>query len=112
MNKLTLTQCAYIAGIIDGEGTITLTSHKKGCHPSPTISIASTDIELLEWIKTTLNAGTIAKKRNYNPERHKDSWSLMIRHNNAYELLKCIEPYLVINKKAPKKSGAFNIWWR
>ncbi|KJS19097.1 MAG: hypothetical protein VR72_20420 [Clostridiaceae bacterium BRH_c20a] len=112
LKELSSVQYAYIAGIIDGEGTITLTTHKKGCYPSPTITIASTDYELLQWLRDTLGAGNIVKKRNYNPEKHKDSWALMIRHNCAYELLKCIEPYLIINKKKSRCSLIINEYKR
>ncbi len=42
---------AYIAGIIDGEGSIMLTKFHNNQYPSPCISISSTTIELLEWIK-------------------------------------------------------------
>lgn len=40
----------YIAGIIDGEGSIMLQRFHKGEYPSPCVSIASTNIELLESI--------------------------------------------------------------
>lgn len=45
------TEKAYVAGIIDGEGSIMLTRFHKNEYPSPCVSISSTDIELLEWIK-------------------------------------------------------------
>ncbi|SMB85209.1 LAGLIDADG-like domain-containing protein [Desulfonispora thiosulfatigenes DSM 11270] len=100
MNILSPIEIAYIAGIIDGEGTITLTTHKKGCYPSPTITVASSDYELISWLKKTINAGQIIKKKNYNPDKHKDSWSYVLKYNNVLTLLEYIEPYLVIvNKK-------------
>lgn len=49
------TEKAYIAGIIDGEGSIMLTKFHKNQYPSPCVSISSTDMELLEWIKHTTN---------------------------------------------------------
>ncbi len=42
-------ESAYLAGIIDGEGTITLT--KDGEFRYPAVSVASTTIEILEWCK-------------------------------------------------------------
>lgn len=47
------TEKAYIAGIIDGEGSIMLIKFHKNQYPSPCISISSTNVELLEWIKQT-----------------------------------------------------------
>ena len=44
------TSKAYIAGIIDGEGSILLLRLHKNELPCPCVSIASTTLELLEWI--------------------------------------------------------------
>ncbi|MBT2687472.1 LAGLIDADG family homing endonuclease [Bacillus sp. ISL-47] len=43
-------EAAYIAGIIDGEGTITLTRMHASEHRRPCITIASTDMELLAFL--------------------------------------------------------------
>ena len=40
-------EASYIAGIIDGEGSITLTRMHNNEHRRPCITIASTDKELL-----------------------------------------------------------------
>lgn len=45
--------------------------------------------------------GTIKRKKNYNTEKHTDSFTYTIKYNDAINLLIQIEPYLVIkNKKA------------
>ena len=66
---MTNTDRAYIAGIIDGEGSILLTRQNPKQHPCPVVSVASTDIELLNWLVRTIGAGTIIKKKNYNAEQ-------------------------------------------
>jgi hypothetical protein len=71
-------EAAYIAGIIDGEGTITLTRIHEKEHRHPCVTIASTDKELLIYLQS-LTEGTINNKKNYNPERHKDSFTLNIK---------------------------------
>ncbi|MFD2655509.1 LAGLIDADG family homing endonuclease [Gracilibacillus thailandensis] len=55
-------EAAYLAGIIDGEGTITLTRMHKREHRRPCITIASTDLELLEYLQT-IAGGNISNKR-------------------------------------------------
>lgn len=60
------TEKSYLAGIIDGEGSIMLTRFHKSEYHSPCISIASTDLELLEWVKSTVGSGKITSKKNYN----------------------------------------------
>lgn len=93
------TQKAYVAGIIDGEGSIMLQSFHKNQHPSPCISVASTTIELLNYLKEIIGCGVIVKKKNYNIEKHQDSYTFYVRYNNAIKLLLEIEPYLVIENK-------------
>ncbi|NLJ98545.1 MAG: hypothetical protein GX320_04660 [Tissierellia bacterium] len=93
------TEKAYLAGIIDGEGSIMLTRFHKNEYPSPCISISSTDIELLEWVKNTTNTGRIIKKKNYNKEKHLDSYTYRVIYDDALKILKEIEPYLIIKKK-------------
>lgn len=87
---------AYIAGIIDGEGSIMLTKFHKNQHPSPCISIASTSLELLIWIKDKAGYGDIKSKKNYNIEKHQNSYVYTVKYNNAIEMLNDITPYLVI----------------
>lgn len=45
---MTETKKAYIAGIIDGKGSIMLQILNKAKNPSPCVSIHSTTLELLE----------------------------------------------------------------
>ncbi|MEH7376563.1 LAGLIDADG family homing endonuclease [Neobacillus drentensis] len=90
---------AYIAGIIDGEGSITLTRMHENENRRPCITVASTDKELLVYIRS-LTDGTINSKKNYNPERHKDSYTLTIKKKDSVvTLLKKISPYLRVDKK-------------
>lgn len=96
---MTEVEKSYIAGIIDGEGSIMLQRIHKNKHPCPCVSIASTTIELLEWIKKVVGKGLIIKKKNYNLEKHKDCYSYVLRRNDAINLLKDVYPYLVIDTK-------------
>lgn len=90
---------SYIAGIIDGEGSIMLLSFHKNQLPSPCISISSTTLELLVWVKSKINAGSIKNKKNYNKDKHKYSYTYTLKYNKVLELLTEIEPYLVIKSK-------------
>ncbi|MDF2037534.1 LAGLIDADG family homing endonuclease [Cytobacillus oceanisediminis] len=92
-------EAGYIAGIIDGEGTITLTRMHASEHRRPCITIASTDKELLIYIQT-LTSGSIINKKNYKPGIHKNSFSLNIKQKEKVMfLLKQVSPYLRVNKK-------------
>jgi len=92
-------EAAYIAGIIDGEGSISLTRMHENEHRRPCISIASTDLELLGYIQS-LSGGVINNKKNYIPDKHRDSYTLTIKKKEeVLSLLKIISPYLRIDKK-------------
>ena len=90
---------AYIAGIIDGEGSIMLQKFHKNEYPSPCVSVASTTLELLKWIKKTVGNGVIKHKKNYNIDKHKDCYSYVIKYDMAIKLLNEIYPYLIIEVK-------------
>ncbi|MBN3383426.1 hypothetical protein [Clostridium botulinum] len=96
---MTNEQKVYIAGIIDGEGSIMLLKFHNNQFSSPCVSISSTTIELLEWIKSVTKVGTIKRNKNYNTEKHTDSFTYTIKYNDAINLLIQTEPYLVIKNK-------------
>lgn len=96
---MTSEEKAYIAGIIDGEGSIMLIKFHNNQFPSPCVSIASTTLELLIWIKNKINAGIIIKKKNYNKSKHKDSYTYYLKYNDAINLLEQISDYLIISSK-------------
>lgn len=95
---------SYIAGIIDGEGSIMLQKFHNNEYPSPCVSIASTTLELLNWIKSVTGKGVIKRKKNYNIAEHKDCYSYVLKYNDAIVFLQEIYPYLIINSKK-KRAG-------
>lgn len=96
------TEKAYIAGIIDGEGSIMLQIFHSNEHPAPCVSIASTSIELLIWVKKVVGKGVIVSKKNYQPDIHKDCFSYVLKSNAAISLLEDITPYLIIDVKVKR----------
>ncbi len=97
--NMTSEEKSYLAGIVDGEGSIMLIRFNKKKFPAPCISISSTSLELLEWIKNKVGFGVISEKKNYNLEKHHNSFTYAVRYNNALEMISVIEPYLVIKEK-------------
>ena len=97
-------EAAYLAGIIDGEGSITLTRLHDKEHRRPCITVASTDFELLEYLKI-LTHGHITKKKNYHPDRHQNSYTLSIKtKSQVLDTLKYVLPFLRVEKKK-KRAG-------
>ena len=96
--ELTDLEKGYVAGIIDGEGTITLTYvHSSNKFRAPSIEVTSTTLEMLEKMKA-LAGGTISKVSK-RAEHHKQAYRWCIRYNAVIDLLKEISEYLLEPKK-------------
>src|SRR3972149_4778403 len=95
--NLSDTEAAYAAGIVDGEGSIQLTRNRKSRWPSPAVSVASTDRELLEWLRSRAG-GTIIRKRTYRPT-HNPSFEWKLTDRRALHFLEIVRPCLVIRRK-------------
>ena len=88
---------AYVAGIIDGEGTITLSRQRANEFKCPVVSVSSTTIEFLEYLKLHYG-GCISKQKIYK-EHHKQSWSWKVERSACYKILNDIKPYLLCPEK-------------
>jgi hypothetical protein len=88
---------AYVAGIIDGEGSICLTSRNKNKLPSPCVSVSSTDPELLFWIKSKFGGKILG--RTSRETHHKQAYVWTIFNRKALSFLRLIRPYLVIERR-------------
>lgn len=91
--RLTPESAAYVAGLVDGEGTITLTAQHKGERRRLVVSISNTDLSLLEFVKSAIGAGRITGKRTYS-ERHTPSFTYKLTNRQALDLLLQITNYL------------------
>lgn len=86
-------EAAYIAGVIDGEGTISLSRRHRADNRQLVISISSTEPELLEYIQRAARAGRITRKRAVSA-KHTPSVTYVIDNRQALSLLEQVAPYL------------------
>lgn len=93
VQTLSAVDAAYIAGIIDGEGTIALTRRHRNEQRQLEISISNTDTRLLAYIKDCIGAGRVTKKRTYS-DAHTPSATYLISNRQALRLLEQVRPYL------------------
>ena len=84
---------AYIAGLIDGEGTLSLSRRHRNENRQFVISISNTDTHLLNYVCRTVGAGRITRKR-ISKNNHIPSGTYMIDNRQALDLLQQIAPYL------------------
>jgi hypothetical protein len=93
LRQLSDTEAAYLAGIIDGEGTITLTRTHRGENRRPVVSVSSTELPLLLHVLSVVGAGKITSKvcaQNH----HSPSFAYAICSRQALTLLGRVSPYL------------------
>ncbi len=91
--KLTAAQAAYIAGLIDGEGTITLTRKHRNENRQLAVTISNTERKLLDYVKNTVEAGKITRKR-ITQRQHTASFTYAVYNRQAHALLEQIAPFL------------------
>jgi hypothetical protein len=84
---------AYIAGLIDGEGTITLTRLHASENRRLVVSIANTELALLKFVIDQVGAGKITRKRASLPQ-HTASFCYAIGSRQALSLLRQVSPDL------------------
>jgi len=98
INELSDIDAAYIAGLVDGEGTVTLTRRHRNENRQLCLTISSTERQMLEFVRQALNAGKITNK-SIASIRHAPSYTYTIANRQALQLLHQIEPWLKSYKR-------------
>jgi hypothetical protein len=102
---LTETEKAYLAGIVDGEGAVTiveLRSRGPGYeHYIGSLEITNTNMRLVEWVKSRIGhlLERIVIDRRRVVKGQKPVYRLCFRNQRAEEVLRVIYPYLVIKAR-------------
>jgi hypothetical protein len=93
VKKLSQANAAYLAGLVDGEGTVTLCRKHRNENRQLAVSISNTDKGLLYFVRGAIGAGKITGKRTVRPN-HTPSFTYAIYNRQALCLLEQIQPYL------------------
>lgn len=103
------TDLAYIAGIVDGEGTVGVTKVKRpenrcGYSFLPLLSIINTDRAMLEYINDIFGGISTISERNggntFNIKQNKTCYCIFSRRTEKNnKILTAIYPYMRIKKK-------------
>ena len=98
---MTSEQLSYIAGLVDGEGTITIQKRKsKGCiNPSfmGYVKIFNTDKRMVDWVLKVIGQGSVNTYTTSGGRKPIHQWA--INDRQAEEFLYKIYPFLVIKKE-------------
>ncbi|GMR08983.1 MAG: hypothetical protein BMS9Abin26_1995 [Gammaproteobacteria bacterium] len=98
VNSLNSSTAAYIAGLIDGEGSICLTRRHRNENRQLEVSISNTEVQLLEYVLKEAGAGRITRKRTYR-NNHTPSATYIISNRQALDLLAQITRFLQTYKR-------------
>jgi len=97
---LTPVQRAYIAGIIDGEGSIYARNERKTIYP--TLAIHMTDRSVIEWIQNLVHGQKVWELQRRDSVRYKrltkKQYLFRICGKRLQILCKSILPYLIVKK--------------
>jgi len=98
MAKYKDTDLAYIAGLLDGEGTISIAAGSKKW-PALRVEIASTDYEVLHYAEQVLGVGKIHSQGQFHPLGGRPCFKYYIYCQKASDVLGLVLPYLHIKKQ-------------
>lgn len=102
MNKEKSLLYAYMAGIIDGEGSISIVSSAKHKPYIPKITVSNTNYEMIDLFEKEFG-GKVRRRswssnqKNIN-ENWKDAYEWTLIHQKAAKVIECLYPFLRIKK--------------
>jgi hypothetical protein len=99
VNELTVVDAAYLAGLIDGEGTVTLTRLSRNRERGLAVTISNTELNILGHVLSCVGVGKITNKRK-SGVNHTPSYTYQITNRQALDLLRQIGPFLRSHKAA------------
>lgn len=98
------THVAYLAGIFDGEGTVTLTPvSKESEFRYPMLSVANTERVLLQPFRAKFG-GAISSKKTYKVH-HNPSYHWQVDYQRALNAMEILLPYI----RHPKKKARMEL---
>jgi len=109
---LTLEERAYIAGLIDGEGSIYVAAvgPNRDRTVYPIVTIAMTHDGLIKWLAEKLQAGTVKLHNQTSLRRYpylKPQYRMQVFGKRAKLLCQVIYPYLRVKKEQARLVGEF-----
>jgi hypothetical protein len=94
---------SYLAGIVDGEGCLTIGAGKKGTctNYNSIMLVQNTSKQLIDWLQTNFGGKVYLSKKE--TEKTKAAWMWRILKKKDIEiLLLAILPYLVVKREQAK----------
>lgn len=90
-------QIGYLAGIIDGEGCVSIRHQNNQRSYYATLQVGSTSIELISWLLETLGCGRVHIDKKSGNRKQSYKWLVTVARD-IYSILDLVYPLLVIKK--------------
>jgi len=106
-----LTDIAWFSGLVDGEGSINISTQKDKHHKyskshfALNFEISLTHLPTLEKVKSMWGIGSLTEHKD--KRKHRPYWLWMVRSNQALSIIEIIFPYLVTKRAAAEVGIAF-----
>lgn len=97
LKEMSSEQIAWLAGVLDGEGNVTVYTRPRYGNRVARITITNTCLELIERLKEWTGIGFVAITRYDNP-RHKTRYNWIIGGSNARQFLNLLNPWLIVKR--------------
>ena len=102
-----MTQCtlndlekAYLAGIIDGEGTVALAHAANRYTLRPLVNVSNCDMRLMAWLKARIQFGNVVSRGKPRKSNWKKGYIFMIEYAwKCKVVLELILPYLILKRR-------------
>ena len=104
VRKMKVAQCAYLAGLIDGEGSVCVIGRRKTGRVMGTLErrlwrvvVTNTDLKMIQWCAKVTGAGNITTRQRSH-EGHRDIYRWTCHASTARVILEQIVPYMITKR--------------
>lgn len=91
--KLTDAEAAYLAGLIDGEGTVTLSRIHRNQMRYLVLSVCNNELGIIDWVHSVTGIGKITRKRRASAH-HGLNLTWRVSSRRALSVLETVSPYM------------------
>ena len=101
MDNLPVSDIAYLAGLLDGEGSICILKRKNSSGNLQywlEVSIGNTHRGVLDWVHQTFGGHISDNAERYTPRNHQ-TWRWRVSSEKACQILEMLLPFLHIKKQ-------------
>jgi hypothetical protein len=106
--ELTPTELAYLAGIIDGEGSVMFWHNRKAGKTKPGVTITSTSEALVTWLRERVRFSDAFTVRHSRQAKRLPAWAFVFQGISFVPFYEALLPYLIVKQRQMELLIAFS----